>query len=113
MISKATLLNIFKKCWSIKSSTKWEEENPSKGQCSVTALVIHDCFGGTILKTKVNDIWHFYNKVNDQVMDLTSGQFGMPIAYQDIESNMEDALTACSYEQYEYLKKQFAMHYYS
>lgn len=97
----------------MKSSTKWEEANPSKGQCSVTALVIHDYFGGAILKTKVNGMWHFYNKVNNQMLDLTSEQFCSAIEYQDMESTVDEALIDCTQEQYEYLKKQFAFHYYS
>ena len=113
MIDRNRLYNIFKKCWSIESSTKWEKTNPAKGQCSVTALVIHDIFGGIILKTKVNGVWHFYNSVNNQVLDLTSGQFDTPIDYQDIESTVEEALTDCSQEQHEYLKKQFVSHFYN
>ena len=111
MLNREKLTTIFKKCWSIESSTKWEEATPSKGQCSVTALVIHDYFGGTILKTKVNGAWHFYNRVNDQVLDLTSEQFSSPIYYQDIDSTVDEALNDCSQEQYEYLKNQFALHY--
>ena len=113
MITKTKLYNIFKKCWSIESSTRWEETSPSKGQCSVTALVIHDCFGGTILKTRVDGAWHFYNKINDQILDLTSDQFKSAIDYQDIESSVDEAFTDCSKEQYEYLKKQFALRYYT
>ena len=113
MIDIKKLYKNFIKCWSIESSTKWEESTPAKGQCSVTALVIHDIFGGIILKTKVDGEWHFYNKVKDQVFDLTSEQFDTPIDYQDIESTVEEALTGCSQEQYEYLKKQFESHFYN
>ena len=112
MPDKKRLYNTLKKCWSVKSSTKWEKTNPSKGQCSVTALVIHDYFGGSILKTKINGVWHFYNKINDKVLDLTSDQFDTPIVYQDLEGTIEEALTDCSQEQYEYLKTQFELHYF-
>ena len=113
MIDRKKLYNIFKKCWSIESSTKWEEANPAKGQCQVTALVFHDYFGGIILKTNVNGEWHFYNRINNQVLDLTSVQFDTPIDYQDIEATAEEALIYCSREQYKYLKKQFALHYFN
>lgn len=33
---------VLRKSWSIHSSTKWTSANPAKGQCGVTALVIHD-----------------------------------------------------------------------
>jgi hypothetical protein len=95
MISRNQLYKIFEKCWSLESSSKWERCNPSKGQCSVTALVIHDHFGGSILKTKVNGQWHFYNKINNHVLDLTSEQFNEPIEYQDIVSALTPAIATC------------------
>ncbi len=32
--------------WSIETSSKWTTENPAKGQCGVTALVVQDIYGG-------------------------------------------------------------------
>ena len=111
MIDRNKLYHVFKKCWSLESSTKWDKCNPSKGQCSVTALVIYDRFGGSILKTEVNGQWHFYNRIGNQILDLTSEQFSASIDYQDIESSVEEALIDTSQRQYENLKKKFAMHY--
>ncbi len=45
--------------WSIETSSKWTTENPAKGQCGVTALVVQDIYGGEIKKTKVREAWHF------------------------------------------------------
>jgi hypothetical protein len=59
------LLNVFKS-WSLESSSKWSENTPAKGQCGVTALVVNDIFGGEILKTKLSDGWHFYNRINGE-----------------------------------------------
>ena len=96
----------------MESSTKWEEDSPWKGQCSVTALVVHNHFGGKILKTNIDGQWHFYNKINNQVFDLTSEQFSEQINYQNIESTLEEALLDTSQKQYEYLKRQFAKYYF-
>ena len=41
------------KSWSIETSSKWTIENPAKGQCGVTALVVQDICGGKIIKTKI------------------------------------------------------------
>ncbi|NMH68476.1 hypothetical protein HF072_06740 [Bacillus sp. RO3] len=38
--------------WSIHSSTKWRKDEPAKGQCGVTTLVVHDILGGEIRKRK-------------------------------------------------------------
>ncbi len=108
MIHKDKLYEILKRCWSIKTSSKWERRNPSKGQCSATALLIQDVFGGKILKTRVNNQWHFYNRIEDQTVDLTSQQFSEPIHYENIESSAKEAKKYTSAKQYEHLKRQFA-----
>jgi hypothetical protein len=60
----------------------WDEVNPSRGQCGVTALVVNDLLGGSILVAEV--LWpdgsrqgaHLWNKLPDgSEVDLTLGQF--------------------------------------
>ncbi|WCO62333.1 YunG family protein [Bacillus licheniformis] len=63
------------KSWSSDSSSKWSKDNPAKGQCGVTALVVNDILGGEIKKTKLPEGWHFYNFVNGKRYDLTVSQF--------------------------------------
>ncbi len=45
------VLNALRKSWSIQSSSKWSVDNPAKGQCGVTSLVVQDILGGEIRKT--------------------------------------------------------------
>lgn len=55
----------------------WNESNKSLGQCSVTAFLAQDIFGGKvygILRPGGN--YHCYNVVENRVFDLTSEQFG-------------------------------------
>ena len=55
----------------------WSRENKTLGQCSVTAFLAQDIFGGRvygILRPGGN--YHCYNAVGDVVFDLTSEQFG-------------------------------------
>ena len=63
----------------------WSPENPTLGQCSITAFLAQDIFGGTvygILRPGGN--YHCYNVVGDCVFDLTSEQFGDEIlCYSD------------------------------
>ena len=79
------------KSWSIKTSSKWTIENPAKGQCGVTALVAQDIYGGEIKKTKVREVWHFYNCIAGQRFDFTETQFNERLNYLDAESNREEA----------------------
>ena len=55
----------------------WSENNRTLGQCSITAFLAQDIFGGEvrgILRPGGN--YHCYNAVGDCVFDLTSEQFG-------------------------------------
>ena len=54
---------------------KWDETNPSLGQCAITALVVNDYFGGKIMRCMTSSGSHYYNLIDDKIVDLTKGQF--------------------------------------
>ncbi|HDR7515291.1 hypothetical protein AB1I92_05585 [Bacillus mobilis] len=93
------------KSWSIETSSKWTSENPAKGQCGVTALVVQDICGGKIKKTKVGEEWHFYNCIDRQRFDFTETQFNESLNYWDVESNQEEAFADTNEKQYSILKE--------
>ncbi|MBT2574824.1 hypothetical protein J7E26_12815 [Bacillus sp. ISL-51] len=101
------IMNILTASWSRKTSSKWTEECPAKGQCGVTALVIQDVYGGAILKTKTGDSWHFYNRINGEVYDFTDSQFQEPIVYRHTPSSRSEAFSDTNEKQYRHLKKAF------
>ncbi|WLR97349.1 YunG family protein [Shinella sumterensis] len=98
------MLPMLYKSWSTETGSQWLPENPARGQCNVTSLVVQDMFGGEILKTEVPGAWHFYNRIGGVRYDLTSSQFSAPIQYMDIESTHEEALSGTGVEQYATLK---------
>ncbi|MDQ6730583.1 MAG: hypothetical protein M3022_09835 [Actinomycetota bacterium] len=60
----------------------WSPENPARGQCAVTALVVQDLLGGEILIAEVHHTdgtrqsVHYWNRISDGVeVDLTREQF--------------------------------------
>lgn len=58
----------------------WHEGNKTLGQCSITAFLVQDIFGGHvygILRSGGN--YHCYNVIGDCCFDLTSEQFGAEI----------------------------------
>lgn len=55
---------------------KWSEDNPSVGQCCVTALAIQDKYGGDIYSCKVGNNSHFVNIIDERIIDRTAEQFG-------------------------------------
>lgn len=94
-----------RRSWSVETGRHWRLDNPAAGQCGVTALVVHDEFGGDIPKTDVNGAWHFYNQVDGRRIDFTMSQFDSPISYEDHPSNRAEALNDCSRQQYKLLRE--------
>lgn len=56
---------------------EWSPGNRTLGQCSITAFLMQDLFGGKVLGVPLGDgNFHCFNVVGDCVFDLTSEQFG-------------------------------------
>ena len=55
----------------------WSAENPTLGQCSITAFLMQDIYGGKVYGIPLEDGgFHCFNDVDGCVFDLTSEQFG-------------------------------------
>ena len=55
----------------------WTPENRTLGQCSITAFLIQDLFGGKVYGVPTTEgSFHCFNDVDGCVFDLTSEQFG-------------------------------------
>ena len=62
----------------------WSPENRTLGQCSITAFLVQDIFGGDVFGIPLKDGgFHCYNAVDGRVFDLTSEQFGSEILSYD------------------------------
>jgi len=55
---------------------EWTLDNKTLGQCSITAFLAQDIFGGDVYAMHTENGMHCYNVVNGQCFDLTSEQFG-------------------------------------
>ena len=56
---------------------RWSEENRTLGQCSITAFLVQDLFGGKVYGVPLGDgNYHCFNVVDGCTFDLTSEQFG-------------------------------------
>jgi hypothetical protein len=60
----------------------WSPEHPARGQCGVTALVVHDLLGGELLMAEVRHAdgsrqgVHYWNRLHGGAeLDLTREQF--------------------------------------
>ncbi|WP_349630876.1 YunG family protein [Bradyrhizobium manausense] len=79
------------RAWSLSTASQWTADNPAAGQCNVTALLIHELFGGDLLKTLLPAGDHFYNQIGGRRYDFTASQFDQPIAYVDLPTNRAEA----------------------
>ncbi|MCM1045083.1 MAG: hypothetical protein NC417_06210 [Candidatus Gastranaerophilales bacterium] len=88
----------------------WTKENQTLGQCSVTAFLAQDIFGGEvcgILRPGGN--YHCYNVAGDCVFDLTSEQFGdEALSYEQnpVQSREVHFAKEEKRRRYEYLKEE-------
>ena len=80
------LKKVLPQAWSPRIDISLEgifnRDDPSVGQCAVTALVVQDYFGGEILNTIVTgsdfpgiSSSHYFNVIDGETIDLTRSQF--------------------------------------
>ena len=86
----------------------WSSENKTLGQCSITAFLVQDIFGGSVYGIpREGGNFHCYNVVGDCTFDLTSEQFSdevldygsNPEQFRDVHFAKEEKRL-----RYEYLK---------
>ena len=71
----------------------WNEDNPSLGQCAITSLIVNDLFGGKIMRCMASSGSHYYNLIDNQIVDLTLEQFlGEIPQYENSEERTRDYL---------------------
>lgn len=62
--------------------------DPTYGQCAITATLVYDMFGGTIHKIRVNGGGtHYFNRVENHYIDLTRDQFDLYDIDVDYDQN--------------------------
>ena len=87
----------------------WTPENRTLGQCSITAFLLQDLYGGKVYGVPLGDgNYHCFNAVDGCVFDLTSEQFGdQTLNYSDCIEQFRDVHFAKEEKQqrYQYLRQ--------
>ena len=107
------LYDVLSEIWCAKTCAPrmrkdWTPDNKTLGQCSITAFLAQDIFGGKvygILRPGGN--YHCYNVIGDCVFDLTSEQFGDEVlSYENNPEQFREVHFAKKEKRlrYEYLK---------
>ncbi len=91
---------------------EWSKENMTLGQCSITAFLIQDIFGGEVFGTELEDgNYHCYNVIDGITFDLTSEQFGDTVlSYENNPPQLREVHFGKEekHERYLYLKAELA-----
>lgn len=109
-ISRHRLRLTLRKAWSAETSAdpgRWRPSNPAYGQCAVTAIVIQDYLGGTVWRSRVNGVSHYFNVLDgDRVLDLTKEQFPLDAVESDLSLSSRDYVLSfdATRSRYELLK---------
>ena len=77
------------------------QKRPVNGQDTVISLLIHDIFGGEILKTHKNKGWHFYNRINGERID-----FSKAVNNKSAKAKSFDDLPVTPDETYNYFEQE-------
>ena len=97
MFNKIIVFKALKRCLTPDSNRRLMSGNQTVGQDSLISLMIHDVFGGEILKTHKKNNWHFYNRIDGERVDFTRSKMGKSIK----ASGFED-IPATPNETYDY-----------
>ena len=87
---------------------KWNKDNKTVGQCSITAFLMQDLFGGDVYGIDIGGgSYHCFNVVNGIKFDLTSEQFNKKLDYDNavIQDRNIHFKKHEKKERYEYLKE--------
>ena len=69
----------------------WTKDNKTLGQCSITAFLVQDIFGGDVYGIRLEDgNYHCYNVIGNKKFDLTSEQFDYKLNYDDSELQLRE-----------------------
>ena len=89
-----------------KVQNNWNDNNKCFGMCAITSLIINDYFGGDICKIHVDGISHYFNLIEDNLIDLTSCQFNCDIDYKNYQIvERKNILTDDTKHRYNVLKE--------
>ena len=88
----------------------WSRENKTLGQCSITAFLAQDIFGGNVYGVlREGGNYHCYNVAGGCMFDLTSEQFGDEILNYENNPGQSREVHFAKEEKrkrYEYLKEE-------
>ncbi len=87
MFYKKVVQEVLRRCLTIDNRPGRHRANPVVVQDSEISMLIHDVFGGEILKTHEEKGWHFYNRIDGERIDFATYNLeksAVDIKFEDI-----------------------------
>ena len=109
MFNKSAIYEALRHCQDSNSMSS-VTDNPDHIQASLISLLIHDIFGGEILKTHIQKGWHFYNRIEGDRVDfsnLHNDKAEGNIRFQDIPADAEELNNYVEKEEYSAFLQKF------
>jgi len=94
---------VIKRCLKADQPYGRIRRNLTRGKDGAVSLLIHDIFGGEILKTRIKNGWHFYNRINGKRVDFTSKDMNKSSGYSFEDLPSSPAETSIYVEKEEYV----------
>jgi hypothetical protein len=112
MFNRNVVHEALKQIWANYDSTVSTSGKPHDSLNVITSLLIHDIFGGEILKTQKKEGWHFYNLIDGERIDFTISETDKPpvnTSYEDISSSPDETNEYLAQEDYSTYFMRFVM----
>jgi len=112
MIDNSLLYKVVKRSLKANKPQGMKKCNPAEGKDGVVSLLIHDIFGGEILKTKMKSGWYFYNRIDGKRLDFTRKELAKSsdgYSFEDIPSSPSETCTYVEKEEYSTFLMRFIM----
>jgi hypothetical protein len=89
MLNQKVVQNALRKTWTPEGVPGSKSRMVINGMSSVISRLIYDIFGGEILKTHKKKNWHFYNRIDGELVDFTRSE----MAKSAYKNHFEDIVT--------------------
>jgi hypothetical protein len=100
MFNKIVVQEALRRSWALETRNGSMPVITGNEQDTVNSLLIHDIFGGEILKTPKKDGWHFYNRINGETIDFIISESDKSSA-----DNMQEDILSTPEETHDYFEE--------
>lgn len=97
MLNKIEVQEALRRSQESVSCPELKNKKAVNGQDPVISLMIHDIFGGEILKTHNKNGWHFYNRIDGERIDFTKSELTLSSMDNNFDDLPAESEETCNY----------------